>query len=154
MITGQPQSQQAPCRGGVTFTVAVSGSTPLTYQWRSNTTAILNATNASLTLSNLTLSYNGPYSVAVTNALGGTNSSDAFLVVEDQGQPNLNVRREGTNLVLSWSRPCTTPNQLEQTATLSPASWSPAGAPIQETETVSTATIPIVNGNRFYRLRK
>jgi hypothetical protein len=63
------------------------------------------------------------------------------------------VLRDGTNLVVSWPRPCTT-HQLEQTDTLSPSDWSAAEAQVQETETSSTATIPIGNASRFYRLRK
>ena len=150
IITVQPQNQHVVCRGSVTFTVVATGAAPLSYQWRSNLTDILNATNASVTLSNL--SQPGSYSVRVTNALGSTNSVDASLVVDDL-QLSLSVLREGTNLVVSWPRPCTT-YQLEQTDTLSPSSWSAAGAQVQETETSSTATIPIGNASRFYRLRK
>ena len=95
-----------------------------------------------------------PLVVAVTNALGGTNSSDAFLVVEDSAPTGLNVHRDGTNLVISWPRPCATPYQLEHNGTLNPAGWSPAAAPVQDTDTLSTATIPLGNANRFYRLRK
>jgi hypothetical protein len=150
VITVQPQSQHAICRGSVTFTAVASGTAPLSYQWRSNLTDILNATNASVTLSNL--SQSSPYSVRVTNALGSTNSVDALLVVDDL-QLSLSVSREGTNLVFSWPRPCTT-HELEQTDTLSPSSWSAAGAQVQQTETSSTATIPIGDASRFYRLRK
>src|SRR5580704_13439486 len=33
-ITTQPQSQTAPAGGSVTFTVAVSGTGPFSYQWQ------------------------------------------------------------------------------------------------------------------------
>jgi len=151
-ITLQPQSQNVPCNGSVTFTVAAIGSAPLSYQWRSNLTAILDATNISLTLTNLTPSANGAYSVVVSNPAGSTNSADANLVVTDP-LASLGVQRNGTNLVVTWPVTCTV-YQLEETATLSPASWAPpATATIQQTQSVWTATIPIAEGNKFYRLR-
>ena len=104
-----------------------------------------------MTLSNLTLSASAGYSVSVTNSVGGTNSLEGQLVVDDSGPGSLHVQRDGTNLVVSWARPCAV-YQLEETATLSPASWTPVSAPVQETETQSTVAIPIANEKRFYRL--
>jgi hypothetical protein len=152
IVSVQPQSQHGVCRGSVTFTVVAIGTAPFTYQWHSNTTDILNATNASLTLSNLSPSANGQYSVGVTNSLGGTNSIAALLVVDDL-QPSLVAHRDGTNLVVTWTRPCT-PHQLEQADSLGSNSWLSSGAPVQDSATSSTATIPIGNASRFYRLRK
>ena len=65
---------------------AATGTAPLTYQWTGPAGLILNATNSSLTLTNLAGSDSGPYSVGVTNGVGGTNSSDAILVVDDSTQ--------------------------------------------------------------------
>lgn len=55
----------------------------VTYQWRFNGSNIPGATGSSLTLSNVTMAQAGPYSVVVSNALGGTISSAAQLVVVD-----------------------------------------------------------------------
>jgi hypothetical protein len=151
VITTQPQSQQAPCHGTVTFTVEASGTAPLTYQWIANQTVIVNATNASLTLTNLGLSDNGPYRVYVSNPVGSTNSLDALLVVQDSALVSLQVHRDGTNLVVSWPRSCTA-FQLEENQTLDPATWSPIAVPIQDTDTLRTATIPIATPYKFYRL--
>jgi hypothetical protein len=149
-ITLQPQSQSVPCGGRVTFTVVANGSAPLAYQWRANQTAILDATNASVTLTNLALSAGGAYSVVVSNPAGSTNSLDANLVVTDP-VASLTVQRNGANLVVSWPASCKT-YQLQENATLDPAAWSPSTAPTQQTATQWTATIPITNTNRFYRL--
>jgi len=151
-ITLQPQSQSVPCHGNVTFTVTANGSPPLSYQWRSNLTAIVDATNTSLTLTNLTPSANAAYSVLVSNSAGSTNSADANLVVTD-ALASLVVQRTGTNLVITWPVTCTV-YQLEETVTLSPAGWGPpANASTEQTQSTWTATIPIVEGSRFYRLR-
>jgi len=151
-ITQQPQSQQVACHGSVTFTVVANGSSPLSYQWRSNQVDILNETNTSLTLTNVLPANNGAYSVFVSNPAGSTNSTDANLVVTDS-PASLVALRSGTNLLVSWPVTCAV-YQLEETATLSPASWAPpANATLQQTPTVWTATIPILQSNKFYRLR-
>ena len=51
---------------------------PLIYQWQHDTTNISGATNASLTLTNVSFSEAGSYSVLVTNTAGATNSSNAI----------------------------------------------------------------------------
>jgi hypothetical protein len=80
-ITVQPTNQTAPFGGSVTFTIAASGTQPLSYQWLNNGTNIPGATFASLTLTNLQPSQSGIYSVAVTNIVGSTSSSNALLTV-------------------------------------------------------------------------
>jgi hypothetical protein len=134
------------------LTVVATGTPPLAYQWRLNQSAILDATNSSLVLTNLGSADGGAYSVAVSNAYGSTNSSDAVLVVDDSGSPSLTVERNGTNLVVSWFRSCVN-YQLEENQTLNPANWSPVSTPVQDSGPQRTATIPIANGIRFYRLR-
>jgi uncharacterized delta-60 repeat protein len=77
----QPIAQAKTLGGVAAFSVAASGSLPLSYQWLKNGIAIANATNMSLTLSNLQFSDAGIYSVAINNVAGSTNSADAGLVV-------------------------------------------------------------------------
>lgn len=81
VITTQPASQVVTQNDNVTFTVVVTGSAPLSYQWQFNQTNIAAATNASLTLNVVTTNQAGNYSVAITNALGSTNSETATLTV-------------------------------------------------------------------------
>jgi len=46
--------------------VAVSGTPPFSYQWKSNTVAISGATNATLTLTNVSAASAGTYAVVIT----------------------------------------------------------------------------------------
>ncbi|MGA2177811.1 MAG: immunoglobulin domain-containing protein, partial [Verrucomicrobiota bacterium] len=80
-IVAQPQSQDAVVGGSVTFAVTAKGTQPLSYQWTFNTTNIGNATNSSLTLTNLALTNSGTYVVTVSNALASVVSSNATLTV-------------------------------------------------------------------------
>jgi PKD repeat protein len=52
----------------------------LTYQWKFNGASLASATNAALTISNVTTNQAGTYSVAVSNAAGSTNSTATLLV--------------------------------------------------------------------------
>jgi hypothetical protein len=81
VILTQPQSQTNAIGASANFGVAVSGTAPMSYQWSFNGTNILNATNVSLTLTNMQLNQAGNYSVLVTNIAGSTNSAAAALTV-------------------------------------------------------------------------
>ncbi|MHB8519616.1 MAG: immunoglobulin domain-containing protein [Limisphaerales bacterium] len=81
VITLQPQDQSARVGENVTFSVAASGSPPLTYQWRFNGFVWPNATNATLVLTNVQLFHEANYSVIVSNAEGGSVSASAHLTV-------------------------------------------------------------------------
>ncbi len=75
-IVTQPRDQKGCVGGSATFTVAATGAAPLSYQWYFNTsTLLLNATNATLTLTNLQYSNTGPYQVVVSNSYGSANAS-------------------------------------------------------------------------------
>ncbi len=78
-FTTQPQSQTVNAGANVTFTAAASGSP--TFQWRKDGTAINGATNATLTLTSVTTSNAGTYTVVATNSTGTTTSSNAVLTV-------------------------------------------------------------------------
>lgn len=80
-ITAQPQSQTNAFGGTATFTVSVSGTTPLAYQWRLAGTNLASANAASLVLTNLQIAAAGNYSVVVTNAYGSVTSAVATLTV-------------------------------------------------------------------------
>ncbi len=80
-IAAQPANQSVQAGGTASFTVTATGSKPFTYQWNCNGTDIADATNATLTLTNLQMSQAGNYAVSVTNAYGSTVSSNAALAV-------------------------------------------------------------------------
>lgn len=80
-IVLQPQSQAVVEGNDVTFAVLAAGTEPLCYQWRFNGTQLAGATVSALTLTNITLTQAGAYSVTITNLAGITNSEPAFLTV-------------------------------------------------------------------------
>jgi pectate lyase len=87
-ITTQPTNQIVTEGESATFSVVASGTAPFAYQWYFNTnTALLDATNASLTISNAQFSDAGAYSVIVTNAYGADTSSVAILTVNPAAVP-------------------------------------------------------------------
>ena len=64
-----------------TFTVGVGGTPPFTYQWRRGTSAILGATNSTLSLTNVQTADQASYSVVVSNPAGSATSDPATLTV-------------------------------------------------------------------------
>ncbi len=80
-LTSQPQSQTNYIGQNATFTVAATGATPLSYQWRMNGADIGAATGTSYTRTNVQLTDSGSYSVVVTNDFGARTSSVAVLTV-------------------------------------------------------------------------
>jgi hypothetical protein len=80
-ITTQPVSQTVTAGADVSFTVAASGTTPLSYQWQKNTADISGATSATLSLNNVTAADTGNYRAVVSNAAGPVTSDTATLTV-------------------------------------------------------------------------
>lgn len=85
LIVSNPASQSVDPGTNVTFSVVASGSPPLTYQWCKDGVPVVNATNASITLSNVQLSDEGGYSAKVSNPFGMVTSLVATLTVS--GRP-------------------------------------------------------------------
>lgn len=83
VITVQPVNQTVLVgAAAASFNVTVTGSTPLSYQWRFNDADIAGATKSSLSITNPQVSNAGNYSVAITNTIGSAISSNAVLTVE------------------------------------------------------------------------
>jgi hypothetical protein len=81
-ITTQPSNQTVTVGSAATFSVAASGTTPLTYQWQKGTTPITGATAANYTTAATTSSDNGSqFEVVVTNSVGTITSNAATLTV-------------------------------------------------------------------------
>ncbi len=79
LITTQPRNRTVLPASTVTFSVAATGSTTFGYQWQFNDQAIANATNATLTVTNVQAANLGAYKVTVTNPAGVTESEPATL---------------------------------------------------------------------------
>lgn len=80
-ITAQPISQTVTAGANVSFTVAASGTAPLSYQWRLNGGNLSGATSATLSLTAVTVGQAGSYSCVVTNVAGSATTSAAILTV-------------------------------------------------------------------------
>ncbi|HEY9171868.1 MAG TPA: immunoglobulin domain-containing protein [Verrucomicrobiae bacterium] len=81
VITTQPQSVTVNQGGNATFTVAATGTEPLTYQWNLGGFPIADATDSQLTITNVRPADAGSYSVDVINVAGQVTSSNATLGV-------------------------------------------------------------------------
>ncbi len=78
-IDQQPVSRSVYVGGQASFSVAASGTTPLTYRWKHAGTNLPGATNATLIVTNCAVAQTGTYSVGLTNVAGGLVSSSATL---------------------------------------------------------------------------
>ncbi|HEY1789901.1 MAG TPA: immunoglobulin domain-containing protein [Verrucomicrobiae bacterium] len=97
MIISEPTNLAVAIGGDATFAVTATGTLPLSYEWSLNGTNIARATNAMLTLTDLSLSQAGSYSVLISNAYGSTNSSSATLTV--YGVPPMITMQPGSQTV-------------------------------------------------------
>ncbi len=79
VITAQPRNRTILPGTSASFSVTATGSTTFDYQWRFGTQNIPNATNATLTLTNVQPAQLGSYSVVIRNAAGSTDSNPATL---------------------------------------------------------------------------
>jgi len=90
-VVTQPQSLNISSGQTATFTVVPNGTLPLSYQWYFNTnTPVANATNATLTLSNVQDADAGGYSVIITNSFGSVTSAVVTLTVNTP--PSINTQ--------------------------------------------------------------
>lgn len=113
VILTQPVSQNINLGGSVNFSVSVSGTAPLSYQWKKNGTNIGGAVNNNFTIANVQTSAEGNYSVTITNPVGSVTSQAArlgvnvapFIMTQPDGM-TLNV---GGNASFSVSVSGTTP---------------------------------------------
>jgi hypothetical protein len=85
----------------------------LAYQWQFNGTNIANATNATLTLTNVQITNDGVYTVTVSNVVGVTTSSNAVLAVgyapSITAQPQSQEVVQGTNVSFTVTATGTSP---------------------------------------------
>jgi len=80
-ITAHPAAQTVRVGEQATFTVAATGTAPLTYQWKRDGVDIAGAARASHTIAAAALADAGAYTVVVTNACGEVTSAAATLTV-------------------------------------------------------------------------
>jgi len=81
-IVAPPVNVSVVVSNAATFTVAASGTAPLTYQWLKNGTNLPGALAATLTLVKVSALDAASYSVVVSNAAGTVTSGSAVLTVQ------------------------------------------------------------------------
>jgi hypothetical protein len=81
VITTQPIAQSVVEGAPVSFTIAATGTAPLSYQWRKDFVGISGATSATFALPAALPSDAGDYSVLVFNSFGHAASASASLTV-------------------------------------------------------------------------
>ncbi|HQR20739.1 MAG TPA: hypothetical protein PKV98_07725 [Burkholderiaceae bacterium] len=86
-IVTPPASATVNAGNAASFAVAVTGTGPLTYQWRRNGTAIGGATGAVYTIAAVAAADVGAYTVVVTNSAGSATSPAANLTVNPAPSP-------------------------------------------------------------------
>jgi alpha-tubulin suppressor-like RCC1 family protein len=77
----QPLSIAAYSGGTAVLSAGIVGASPLSYQWQSNGTNIVGATNATLTVTGLEPNNTDVFRVMVTSLLGTTTSAGATIIV-------------------------------------------------------------------------
>ena len=113
VISNQPASLTVLQGSNSTFTVVAGGTSPA-YQWRFNTTNnLLNATNASVTITNAQSTNAGNYTVVITNAVNAFTSSVATLTVNVPpsitNQPSSQTVVQSSNVSLTVGASGSTP---------------------------------------------
>src|SRR5262249_21799076 len=82
IITQQPTTVAVRPGSNATFSVTALGDAPLVFRWFFNgTNALANATNATLSLSNVQPAQEGTYGVVVSTSVGVASSATASLLV-------------------------------------------------------------------------
>lgn len=82
-VTSHPSSETICVNDSVTFTVAASGTAPLSYQWRKDFVNIPGQTGTSYTIASIVEGDEGDYDCVVTNSCGSDISNVATLDVID-----------------------------------------------------------------------
>ncbi len=157
VITNQPVGLTVKEGGTAAFNVGVTGTAPITYQWTFNTATLLNETNATLTLSNVSTNQAGTYQVRVANSVTNLLSDAVTLTVTPRpvvgpfslSQPGV----QGGQVSFSFPVVAGVAYEVEYRDSLGLANWSvltnvapPAAAG------TATVTDTVGAGPRFYHV--
>ena len=148
VISAQPSNQTVASPQTATFTVAATGTAPLSYQWQKSGTNISGATAASYTTPATAAADNGSqFTVSVSNAAGSISSTAATLTVNSAptitGQPSNQSVVVGQTATFTVVASGTSPLNYQ---------WQKGGANISGATSasyVTPATLSTDNGSQF-----
>ena len=105
-ITTQPANQSVTIGQTAMFTVAATGTAPLTYQWQKNNTNISGATSSTYTTPATTQSDNtATFRVIVSNSAGNATSNNATLTVNPVQSAGVDVTTYKNDLARTGLNP-------------------------------------------------
>jgi hypothetical protein len=150
-ITAQPARQTVTFGQTATFSVASSGTAPLSYQWSKNGSAITGATSASYTTPATATSDSGSqFTVVVSNSAGNVTSNAATLTVTAAAVPP-SITTQPTSQTVAASQMATFQVTASGTAPLS-YQWRKNGTDISGAASASytiPATTTSESGSQF-----
>lgn len=155
-ITNQPADFTNVAGGVATFSVTAGGVPPPAYQWKWNgSTVLANATNASLSLTNLRASQTGTYSVTITNAGGTTNTILATLAITNPSPTALTSPTNGGGVFWFTFIPTVgLTNSVQTNSVPDGGTWVVlTNVPPPATADPITVTDALGSSNRFYRVQ-
>lgn len=145
-ITQQPVSDTVNVGQTATFTVAASGSVPLSYQWQKNEVNIGGATSASYTTPLATSGDNGSaFRCVVSNAAGSVTSTQAILTVTTAIIPPA-ITQQPVSDTVNVGQTATFSVVASGTAPLS-YRWQKNGSNISGATSASYTTPPAASGD-------
>jgi len=142
-VTTQPASQTVVNGGNATFSVSAEGTPPLSYQWYFNGNAISGATDANYSISGVTVSNEGNYTVVITNSCGSVTSSNITVATSTPNPPTapaVSANESPSAVASSETAGASAANP--PTAPAVSANESPGAAASSETAAASAANPP------------
>lgn len=103
VIITHPRTRSVEPGTNMTLNGLATGDLPLGYRWQINGTFIPSATNATLTISNLTLANAGTYAIVATNNSGSVTSRVAIVRVRTNSFPVMFTDNFETNSSADWN---------------------------------------------------
>jgi hypothetical protein len=141
----------------VTLSVTAAGTPPLSYQWSQNGLVLDGATNSSLSLTSLSTSQLGDYTISVSNGCG-TNTSGPITVSTDTPQvpvaPAITaVEWLKDSFLLTFATKAGWTYVVEYKNGLSDPAWTQVTTVAGDGYEQQFADFPPLPGTRFYRVR-
>ena len=150
-ITAQPVDLILLAGSSGSFTVAASGTSPLSYQWQFNGTNISSVTAASYTITNAQAINAGSYAVVITNVAGNvTSTAKALTVLISPSLTSVGV--VSTNFGFAYQTVIGSTYVIQLKTNLSDAAWTSIATNVGTGSVTNYSVTKSATGSRFFRL--